>query len=160
MKNAKNYSKSQISMLVILRVIIGWLFLYEGIVKLIDPTWSSIGYLMDSQGFMSGFYKSIAANQGVLNAVDFMNIWGLIAIGLGLILGCFTRIAKIAGIVLLMMYYLSHPPFIGFDYNLPTEGNYLVVNKILVELFTLALLLVFPTSNIIGLDRLIFKWKA
>ena len=56
-------------MLVILRVIIGWLFLYEGLVKLIDPAWSSFGYLMDSQGFMSGFYKSIAANQEVLNVV-------------------------------------------------------------------------------------------
>ena len=159
MKN-KNYSKSQLSMLVILRVIIGWLFLYEGLVKLIDPAWSSFGYLMDSQGFMSGFYKSIAADQGVLNVVDIMNIYGLIAIGLGLILGCFARIAKIAGIVLLIMYYLSHPPFPGLDYNLPTEGNYLIVNKIFVELVTLAVLLVFPTSKIIGLDRLIFKRKG
>ncbi|MCD4771881.1 MAG: DoxX family membrane protein [Bacteroidales bacterium] len=159
MKNKINYSKSQLIMLVILRVIIGWLFLYEGIVKLINPAWSSFGYLMDSQGFMSGFYKSIAANQGVLDIVDIMNIWGLIAIGLGLILGCFAKIAKIAGIVLLVMYYLSHPPFFGLEYNLPTEGNYLLVNKILVELFTLAVLLVFPTSKIIGFDRLIFKKK-
>ena len=155
----KNYSKKQLVMLVILRVILGWLFLYEGIVKLIDPSWSSIGYLMDSQGFMSGFYMSIAANQGILDVVDFMNIWGLLAIGLGLILGCFAKIAKIAGIILLAMYYFSHPPFVGLEYILPSEGNYLFVNKILVELFTFAVLIVFPTNKIIGLDRLIMKKK-
>lgn len=159
MENKFNYSKSQLSLLVILRIIIGWLFLYEGIVKIINPAWSSIGYLMDSQGFMSNFYYSIAANQNILDVVDFMNMWGLLAIGLGLILGCFSKIAKIAGIVLLAMYYFSHPPFVGLEYNLPTEGNYLFVNKTLVEIFTLAVLLVFPTSKIIGIDRLIFKKK-
>jgi len=60
---------------------------------------------------------------------------------------------------LLAMYYLSHPPFVGLEYILPTEGNYLFVNKILVELFTFAVLLVFPTNKIIGFDRLIFKKK-
>jgi thiosulfate dehydrogenase [quinone] large subunit len=65
----------------------------------------------------------------------------------------------VAGIILLGFYYLSHPPIIGADYALPSEGSYLWVNKNLLELFSLAVLFVFPTSRIIGIDRLIFGAK-
>ncbi len=88
-----------------------------------------------------------------------MNMWGLIAIGLGLILGCFSRIALSGGIVLLLFYYLSLPPFVGLKYGLPMEGSYLIVNKNLIEMVTLIVLLLFPTSKIVGIDRLIFRRK-
>jgi thiosulfate dehydrogenase [quinone] large subunit len=131
--------------------------MYEGIAKLLNPNWSSVGYLLDSQGIFSGFFHSLAGNPDLLAVVDFMNIYGLMAIGFGLIVGLFTNIASIAGIVLLSMYYLSHPPFVGLRYAVPAEGNYLVVNKTLIEVFVFAIFLVFPTGRIIGLDRLIFK---
>ncbi len=53
-----NYSNTQLFWLVALRVLIGWHFLYEGLVKVINPNWSSAGYLMDSQGFLAGFFQS------------------------------------------------------------------------------------------------------
>jgi len=37
----------------ILRIFIGWHFLYEGLAKLFSP-WSSAGYLMESQWLFSG----------------------------------------------------------------------------------------------------------
>jgi len=151
------YKTHQLTILVILRVLMGWYCLYEGIAKLINPNWSAAPYLMDSGGFMTGFFQSLTSNPDVMQVIDILNIWGLIAIGLGLILGFLTRIASIAGIVLLSLYYLSHPPLIGVDYALPTEGNYLWVNKTLIEIFVLAVLLVFPTGEKIGLDRLVFK---
>ncbi|MCD4695850.1 MAG: DoxX family membrane protein [Bacteroidales bacterium] len=143
--------------MVVLRVVIGWHFLYEGLVKLVNPNWSSVGFLLDSQGMFKGVFESMAANPSALAVVDFMNIWGLIAIGLGLILGLLSRISLWSGIVLLAMYYLSHPPFVGLKYAMPMEGSYLVVNKILIELVALVVLLYFPTSRRIGLDRLIFR---
>ncbi len=152
-----NYSKSQLFWLVTLRVLIGWHFLYEGVVKAVNPNWSGIGYLMDSGGFMAGFFTSMAANQSTLQIIDFINIWGLIAIGLGLILGSFTRIASISGIILLSLYYLSHPPFPGINYAMPMEGSYLIVNKILIEMVALGVLLLFPTSREFGLDKFICK---
>ena len=45
-----NYTTMQLFWLVALRVLIGWHFLYEGLVKVVNPNWSSAGYLMDSQG--------------------------------------------------------------------------------------------------------------
>ncbi len=151
-----NYSKGQLSMLVTLRVLIGWHFLYEGFTKLANPDWSSIGFLLDSKGPFAGLFQGLANSPDMLNAVDFLNVYGLIAIGLGLILGAFTRPALIAGMVLLAFYYLSHPPFVGITYAMPTEGKYLWVNKNLIELIALGVLYVFPTSRIIGMDRLFF----
>ncbi len=154
-----DYSKWQFWSLVILRVAIGWHFLYEGIVKLLNPNWSSLGYLMDSKGLFAGVFHSIAGNPALLNVMDFMNMWGLILIGAGLIVGLFSRIASIGGIVLLAFYYLSHPAIIGVSFAMPTEGSYLWVNKNLIELLTLWVILLFPTSKLIGMDRFLFNKK-
>ena len=154
MYDSLNYSKSQLYLLTALRVVIGWHFLYEGLVKLANPDWSSIGFLLDSKGVLSNLFYSLASNSDILKVVDTLNIAGLVLIGLGLILGSFTRLATIGGIILLAFYYLSHPPFIGLKYILPMEGSYLVVSKNLIELVALCVLLVFPTSYIFGLDRL------
>lgn len=149
------YTRSQTFWLVLLRLLIGWHFLYEGIVKMINTGWSSSPYLMDSQGFLSSFFHSIASNPGVLSVVNCINIYGLILVGLGLILGCFSRYASIGGVVFLTMYYLSHAPFIGAEYMMPTEGSYLWVDKNLIEIGALMVLIYFPTSQIIGFDRYI-----
>jgi thiosulfate dehydrogenase [quinone] large subunit len=136
---------------------IGWHFLYEGVVKLWSQNWSAGGYLADSAGPFKGLFYWMAGNADVLKVVDFLNVWGLVLIGLGLILGLFTRWAIIGGIVLLAFYYLSHPALINVKYALPSEGSYLLVNKNLIELFALAVLLVFPTGHLVGLDHFFSK---
>lgn len=153
----KNDFKNKLNWMVVLRVLIGWHFFYEGLVKWTNPNWTSMSYLMDSQGFMADFFKDMAINPAVLNVVDVLNVWGLMAIGLGLILGLLGRVATASGIVLLAFYYLSHPPFVGLSYAMPADGSYLVVNKVLIELAALVVLFVYPTSRYIGIDRLIFK---
>ena len=156
MKNT-TYTNFQLLWLVVLRVAIGWHFLYEGLVKLSNPVWTSYGYLMDSKGFFQGFFQFLGSNPDMLNVVDFLNIWGLIIIGISLILGLFSRVAIIGAIALLSLYYLSHPAFIGMQSALSVEGSYFIINKILIELFALLVLFVFPSSTKIGVDRLIFR---
>ncbi len=151
------YSGWQLWSLVILRLAIGWHFLYEGITKVLNPDWSSLGYLMDSGGLFQGLFQSIAGNAALLNVMDFLNVWGLILVGAGLIVGLFTRVAAIGGIALLALYYLSHPPLIGVEYAIPSEGNYLWVNKNLIELLALWVLILFPTWREIGLDRFLSR---
>lgn len=152
-----NYSKPQLWMLVVLRVAIGWHMLYEGIVKLLNVNWSSVGYLMDSQGWFAGIFHAIAGNPDILKIADFLNTWGLILIGLGLILGLFTKLSSYGGIALLGLYFLSHPPLINAAYAIPSEGSYMFINKNLIELLTLVVLVLFPSGKIIGIDRYIFK---
>ncbi len=99
----------------------------------------------------------MANTEGVLQTVDFLNQWGLVLIGASLILGLFSRIATVAGAIVLALFYLSHPPLIGVEYMLPSEGSYMIVNKNLIEMFMLIVLALIPTSQYIGLDRLIFR---
>lgn len=151
MKNSQSIS------LFILRVLIGWHLLYEGLVKVVDPDWTSAGYLMGSQGLFSTVFISIAENATALQIADVMNQWGLVLIGLGLIIGIFTRISALSGMVLLIFYYLCAPPWIGLEYSVPVEGNYLIVNKTLIEAMALFVLAVFPSGLQYGLDILRLK---
>ena len=145
--------------LVALRILIGWHLLYEGIAKLLVSNWSSLGFLQESKWILSGFSHWIAAHSGVLSTVDFLNTWGLIAIGAGLILGLCTRVAAISGAILLLIYYLCNPPLIGLEYSVPTEGSYLIVSKTLIESVALIALAVFPTGSFAGLDILVYRFR-
>ena len=153
-------TKPQKIILVALRLAIGWHFLYEGLAKVANPNWTSAGYLLDSAGFMKGFFFWLAANPDMLKVVDFLNIWGLILIGLGLLLGAFTRISIFSAITLLCLYYLSHPPFIGLKYAVPSDGSYLIVNKMVLQALSLLVILVFPTWLEYGLDRWVFGRRS
>lgn len=155
-----HYTKLQSAAIVMLRITVGWHFLYEGGVKILNPHWTSKSYLLDSAGFMKGFFEYIAGNQTLLSVSDYANAWGLALIGLALIIGLFTRYASIAGIVLLLLYYLSHPAFPGISYLFPSDGSYFIINKTLVELFALLVIYAFPTSHIFGLHRLIKSNKT
>lgn len=149
----RDYSRCQLTWLVLLRVAIGWHFLFEGFTKVTDSAWSAQAYLLDSQGLFADFFNKIATNLSALKFVNFMNMWGLLLIGLGLILGLFEKAAIWFGIAILALYYLSHPSFTGITFAFPMEGNYLIVDKNLVELIALGVLSVFPTSRILGIDR-------
>lgn len=152
MKSTKTFTTFQLTALVLLRILIGWHILYEGISKLLMPNWTSALFLRDSQWILSGFADWVVSNNGVLSVVDFLNTWGLIAIGAGLVLGLFTRLAAYAGMALLFMYYLNNIPLIGIEYSMPAEGNYLIVSKTLIEAAALLVLAIFPTGSAFGLD--------
>ena len=157
---SSRYTKLQLTALVTLRILIGWHLLYEGIAKALNPYWSSAGFLNESQWVFSDLFSSIANSATALQVVDFLNTWGLMAIGAGLVAGCFCRLASLAGMLLLLLYYLATPPLVGLRYTMPSEGSYLVVNKTLIEAGALAVLLLLPTSKTIGLDRLIFAKRG
>ncbi|MCE5346537.1 MAG: DoxX family membrane protein [Bacteroidales bacterium] len=159
MKETKIFTTPQLTALVVLRFLIGWHILYEGFSKVLIPNWSSFGFLQESKWIFAGFAQFVLNHATVLHVVDFLNTWGLIAIGLGLIFGLFTRLASISGALLLLLYYLNNPPLIGLEYSVPTEGNYLVVSKTLIESVALVVLALFPTSNVFGLDMFVERFK-
>ena len=155
MISENNYSKGQLIFLLVLRFAIGWHLLYEGVSKLLNPQWTSANFLREAQGVMSGFADVILANPNLLNIVNFLNIWGLVAIGAAIILGLVYRPAAIIGAILLFFYYITNPPLVGFEYSMPTEGSNLVVNRTLIEAIALFGLAMFPTNKTFGLDYFI-----
>jgi len=118
-----------------------------------DPDWSGAEYLNNATGPFAFLFKSIALNPGLLGLTDFLNQWGLVLIGLSLMLGLLSRWACLGGMFLLVLYYFANPPFIGFDGSSFSEGNYLIVNKNLVEFFALWVLFHISGSRVFGLDR-------
>jgi thiosulfate dehydrogenase [quinone] large subunit len=152
---ARAYGRYQLTALVTLRMLVGWHFFYEGLAKITNPYWTSAGYLQESQWWFSDHFIKLAATPWALTVADYANQWGLLLIGLALILGSLTRVAAVAGVVLLLLYYVAAPPLPGLSYGIPTEGSYLIVNKVLVELGALMVLLAFPTGHLVGLDRFI-----
>ncbi len=134
-------TRTQQTALVVLRILIGWHFLYEGVVKLVWPAWtragvpmghfSSAGYLRSSTGPFADVFRAFA-DVSWLPWVDLLMAWGLLLVGLALMLGLFTQLACAGALALLALFYLSWLPTRGV-YEPGTEGNYLLVNKNLIE---------------------------
>jgi uncharacterized membrane protein YphA (DoxX/SURF4 family) len=139
-------SRLKLTVITIIRVAIGWHFLYEGLSKLLMENWSSQSYLANATGFLSGFYHWLAAGEAMVKVVDMFNVYGLILIGLALFLGIFIRLASSAGILLLVLYYFAYPPF-GTSLFGSIEGHFYIVNRNFIEAF---LLLWFVISKHLG----------
>jgi thiosulfate dehydrogenase [quinone] large subunit len=139
----------------VLRVAVGWHFLYEGIAKITAASWSASGYLKQARGPFAGLFKWLANEPNLLANADLITMWGLSLVGVLLILGLFTRLACLGGIGFIVLFYLANPPFVGYFYSIPTEGSYLIVNKNLVELCALVVVLVTGSGRFAGLDRIV-----
>jgi thiosulfate dehydrogenase [quinone] large subunit len=148
----------QVFSLVALRLLIGWHFLYEGVSKLFNPYWSAKAYLLSAQGLFQPFYLWLAEEPRI-GAVNIANMILLTGIGMALMLGVLTRIAALAGIAILFLYYLAHPPLQGLGAG-PGTGNFWIVNYNLIEIAALLLVVYFPTSRHFGLDALIGRTGA
>ncbi|WP_088340814.1 DoxX family membrane protein [Robiginitalea sediminis] len=144
--------------LVLLRVFIGWHFLYEGIVKVYNPDWTSFGYLASAQGPFSSVFGALTG-EAILPWVDTMNWLALMFVGITLILGIFEKAGALVGMALLAMYYLAHPSFPWLD-QINVEGSYWFVNKNLIELVACWILFLQPTGATFGLTRLLSKTKT
>ncbi len=152
-----NYSNWQVFALTFLRVLIGWHFLYEGLVKLYTPDWTAKGYLLGAVGPFASLFKGMAKSDSILCIVNILNEWGLVLIGLSLFIGLLSKPCKIFGILLVSFYYLAYPPFASLGINAHVEGSYWIVNKNLIEMAALFVLFLFPTSHITGIDKYVSR---
>lgn len=150
----QKYSSGQLYALVALRLLIGWHFLYEGVVKMYNPSWTAKGYLL-SASILKPFFGWLASGS-MASFVDYANIIALLVVGVSLLIGFKTRWASVIGIGLLVLYYLAHPPFPGLPQG-PSEGSYWLVNKNLIEIAALWVIMVFPTAWAFGLENILSK---
>ncbi|MBN2326295.1 MAG: DoxX family protein [Candidatus Omnitrophica bacterium] len=164
----------------LLRIGIGWHFLWEGWIKLADPNWSAQGYLSASWGPISPILRWIAENemQWPLTAVNILVPWCLFIAGFFLILGMFSRSSILAAMLLLAFFIFAapanpymtlNPPgaelqwsniYVDLDHAqwtgkhmIGSEGSYFLVNKNVIELIALACLLTFNPRKLYGIDH-------
>ncbi len=143
----------------VLNLVVGWHLLYEGLVKVFDPSWTSAGYLANAKGPLAEWFHNLAASPGLLQATDILNMAGLTLIGLCIFTGIFTRFAAVLGAVVLGLYYLANPPTAGTSVGHASEGHYLLVNKTLIEAIVLLLIAAVPSSWHYGIGQLLPKLR-
>lgn len=144
--------------LFLLRVGLGWLFLHEGLTKLLQLNWSSYYYMQKATGPLQEFLSWISADAELLQLTDYTVISLLIGTGISLILGLFERLGAIFGMLLLLMFYLAYPPFMDKSMHM-TEGNYLIIDKNLIFLLALLVVWQFRSGRVLGLDYFFKKKK-
>lgn len=155
--NTQKLTSVQGFALVLLRILIGWHFLYEGVIKAFNPSWTSRGYLLSATIFKPFF--TWLAGDSLISTIDMANIVGLIAVGASLLIGFKVRWGCIAGIALLLLYYLAHPPFPGLPQG-AAEGSYWLVNKNLIEMVALFVIYQFPLTAVFGIEMLLSRNKV
>ncbi len=133
----------------LLRVFIGWHFLYEGVIKIYNPDWTSFGYLATAQGPLKPFFVWISQEPWI-DWADSLNWMALMFVGITLLLGFFERYGALVGVFLLALYYLAHPSFPWLP-QVNAEGSYWFVNKNLIEMAACLVIYKFPTSDTFGL---------
>lgn len=134
--------KSQKYSILALRIILGALFLYAGLDKLLND-FSATGYLLYAT---SGPFKDIYENLTDSVVVDNLVIWGEILIGGSLLLGVFVRFASLMGAIMMGLFYLS---------VLPPEHGYITEHIIYIVAFYI--LGAFSAGKIFGVDKYLTK---
>lgn len=130
--------------LFILRLSLGWLYFYAGITKVLNPEWTSAGYLKNAKTFAFGYQWML--DPSILQVVDFLNEWGLTLLGISLFAGFLIRISAYAGVALMGLYYLA-----AIDFLYPNSHAFLVDEHI-IYILALLVLAAFQTGEIWGLD--------
>jgi len=127
-----------------LRITLGWVFFYSGLIKILDKDWSSKQFLLSAKSF-SGFYEWFASAQN-LPWVDFVNKWGQMLIGAALILGVFVGLAAFFGAALMVLYYF---PGLQFPY---VANNLVLIDEHVIYALALLLLARLRAGRIFGLN--------
>lgn len=137
----------------LLRVSIGWLFFYAGIIKVLDPKWSAKQYISQANIFPELYSWFLSPN--ILPAIDFLNKWGLTLIGVSLIIGFLVRFSSFFGALLMILYYL---PILNFPYVGANKTSYLVDQHI-IFILVLIMFVVIDAGKYWGIDYYTSKNK-
>ncbi len=140
--------------LFVLRTAIGWLFLHEGLYKLITPGWTAQYYLAESEGPLQWLFQWIISSDLLITIANYGVVVLLILAGLLLLTGFLERFAAVVGMVLLVFFYLSYPPFSETS-SMMAEGNYLLVDKNFIIFWALWVVWQFRPGMQLGFDRLL-----
>jgi len=132
---------------VLLRVAMGWIFVWSGFDKLLGD-WTSAGFLVNAtSGPLKGWFVDLGSNSAAVDVIDGLVISGQILIGIALILGIMTRFTLFwAGAMMFMFYIAQFPPA-----NNPFLDEHIVYIGVFLLLGALG------AGRILGLDALIEK---
>jgi len=159
-------SRGQQRGVALLRVAVGAIFLTAGIEKafMTEGGFSAAGFLkfgtLGTPVLASAqekvvynpthdFWVSLAANADLMAVVNFLVVFGQIAIGVALILGLATRFASAMGTLMMLFFFLA-----------AWEFEFGIVNQHLTYALITGVVGYLGAGRYYGLDALVEKWPA
>jgi thiosulfate dehydrogenase [quinone] large subunit len=137
-----------------LRLGMGWVLFQGGIVKILDPTWSAEGFLLNAipEGNpFGGLWVALATEW--LWLIDPLNAWGLTLTGLALLLGVLVRWAAFWAAVMMLFYWAAALTG-GLLAGLPVAHGWFVDDHLVYALLLFGLG-AWGAGRILGLDAYI-----
>jgi thiosulfate dehydrogenase [quinone] large subunit len=139
------------SLIFLLRVSIGWFFLWAAIHHFGDDAYVG-GFLSHTKTFHP-LYGALAQSPA-LPVIAFMVEYGHMLIGLSLISGLLVRASAPFGILIMMTYWTAH-----MDLPYIENVNSFIIDYHPVFAVVLGLLILRRAGHIFGLDGLIANWR-
>ena len=90
-----------------------------------------------------------------IDFIDWSTRWFLLVVGILLMVGLFTRLSCFAAAVFLLMTILTQPSVPWLPAPPVSEGNYLFVNKNVIEMVALLALMTTRSGKWAGLDAIV-----
>ncbi len=142
------FEKGEDLLVLLLRFGMGWIMLYAGLSKLVNPAWTAAPQLAAAHYLPDVMqWLMLPDNLGWLS---FIVEWGLTLIGLGLIIGLATRYASWFGILAVLTSYIV-------DFNLPHITGAMfrsfIVDEHIIYVLVFLLLIGTRAGETWGIDR-------
>ena len=128
----------------VLRLLLGWYMLVDGVQILMTPGWTAAGFLAGAKTFPA-FYAWFAMP---INSwwVDPLNSWGITLIGVALLLGVGIKPAAWGAAVMHILYYFPH-------YTFPIVPHGYIVEEHIVYAAAFVLIALMPQAQSFGIGR-------
>lgn len=135
-----------------LRLMMGIAFVQAGSGKLLGGEFSAAGYLQNAPSAngspLADLFVSMAQTPWFMDFVNIAVPWGQLFIGLGLIVGCLTRLAAFWGAFMMVLFYFG---------NWDIAHGY--INGDFAYLLVFLSVAAFGAGRIFGLDRYIEQYE-
>ena len=130
----------------VIRIAVGWHFLYEGVWKLMQGgQWSCLSYLDGAQGPLAAVFKWMGTQPWLVATGDYAVMGGLVLIGLSLITGVLARLAAFFAILLMAMFYTAQPPEPFATAMSGADGRFFLFERNAIEAMALLAIVVIPS---------------
>jgi thiosulfate dehydrogenase [quinone] large subunit len=135
-----------------LRLMMALAFLNAGVAKLLGEGFNAAGYLQNAPPANGSPLADLFVTMGQTPLfVDFVNIavpWGQVLIGLGLLVGCLTRLAAFWGAFMMLLFYFG---------NWDVAHGY--INGDFAYMLVFLSVAAFGAGRILGLDQYIEQYE-
>ena len=144
MSQAPSNSAAERTVIVILRVMVGWVFLWAAIHHYGDSAY--VGKFLSATKTFHPIYGALAQSSA-LPLISFLVEYGHLLIGLSLISGLLVRASGPFAILIMLLYWTAHMNFPYID-----NPNNLIVDEHLIIAAGIAWLMIRRAGQVCGLD--------